>query len=56
VGYAVLLDKIWRGARPARLPNEQPTILEMMVNLRTAHALPVAIPKPIPSGADEVIQ
>lgn len=49
-------DRILRGAKPADLPVENPTRLEMMVNLRVAKALGIAIPQSLLLRADEVIR
>ena len=53
---AYYVDKVLQGVRPADLPIEQPTRLELVINLKAAQALALTVPRSLLLRADQLVR
>ena len=53
---AALVDKILKGGKPAEIPFEQATKLELVIDKKAAKALGITVPQALLLSADEVIE
>ncbi len=53
--FASFIDKIFKGGKPSEIPVEQPMKFELVINLKTAKALGITVPKSLLLRADDLV-
>ena len=53
---AIYVDRILKGTKIAELPFEEPTLIRLAINLRTARSINISVPSSLLARADEIIE